>query len=136
MTFSEVSGLGELALKVSISGGALLLTAVLWTILQQLVFKNPHEPPMVFHWLPVIGSTVTYGIDPLKFFAQCEKKVWPIHRSRYEHKLIGLPLSSMDQYLPLSFLARKPLFILDQKETISFSMQSIRMLMRKRYTPF
>jgi hypothetical protein len=34
-----------------------------------------NEPPVVFHWLPIIGSTVTYGIDPYKFFFAQQKKV-------------------------------------------------------------
>ncbi|KAL8711210.1 MAG: hypothetical protein Q9220_004355 [cf. Caloplaca sp. 1 TL-2023] len=48
--------------------------AVAWTVLQQILFKDPNEPPVVFHWLPVIGSTVTYGIDPFKFFFDCQAK--------------------------------------------------------------
>lgn len=48
---------------------------VVWTVLRQILFKNPNEPPVVFHWLPVIGSTVTYGIDPYKFFFDCQAKV-------------------------------------------------------------
>lgn len=53
----------------------ILTVTVLRTILRQVLFKNPNEPPVVFHWLPVIGSTVTYGIDPYKFFFDCQAKV-------------------------------------------------------------
>ncbi len=53
----------------------LIMLATLMTVLQQVLFKNPNEPPIVSHWFPVIGSTVTYGIDPLKFFFDCQKKV-------------------------------------------------------------
>lgn len=49
--------------------------AILTNILQQLFLKNPNEPPIVFHWVPLIGSTVTYGIDPFKFFFDCQAKV-------------------------------------------------------------
>ncbi|KAI9039337.1 cytochrome P450 [Aspergillus affinis] len=42
--------------------------------LRQLLFKSPHEPPVVFHWFPFIGSTVKYGIDPYKFFFSCREK--------------------------------------------------------------
>ena len=54
---------------------SLMIIVILTTVLQQVLFKNPNEPPIVFHWLPVIGSTVTYGIDPFKFFFDCQKKV-------------------------------------------------------------
>lgn len=54
---------------------SLMMIAILTTALQQVLFKNPNEPPVVFHWLPVIGSTVIYGIDPFKFFFDCQKKV-------------------------------------------------------------
>lgn len=60
-----------------IAGGLLsfLIVAVVFNVLGQLLVKNPHEPPIVFHWVPFIGSTVTYGIDPYKFFFSCRKKV-------------------------------------------------------------
>jgi sterol 14-demethylase len=29
----------------------------------------------VFHWFPVIGNTVTYGMDPYRFFFECRAKV-------------------------------------------------------------
>ena len=48
---------------------------VLANVLQQTLLKKPNEPPVVFHWLPVVGSTVTYGLDPFKFFFQCQAKV-------------------------------------------------------------
>ncbi|KAF2842974.1 lanosterol 14-alpha-demethylase [Patellaria atrata CBS 101060] len=50
-----------------------VLTIVL-NVLRQLLFKNPNEPPVVFHWVPFIGSTITYGIDPYKFFFACREK--------------------------------------------------------------
>lgn len=54
---------------------AFLVVAVVLNVFQQLFLKNPNEPPLVFHWFPVIGSTVTYGIDPYKFFFAQQKKV-------------------------------------------------------------
>lgn len=47
---------------------------VLVNFLRQALRRNPHEPPVVFHWVPLIGSTVTYGIDPYKFFFACREK--------------------------------------------------------------
>jgi hypothetical protein len=54
---------------------AFLVVTVVLNVLSQLLFKNPNEPPMVFHWLPIIGSTVTYGMDPYRFFFECRAKV-------------------------------------------------------------
>lgn len=51
-----------------------LTLSVIYNVLHQLLSLNPHEPPMVFHFLPWIGSTVTYGIDPYKFFFRCREK--------------------------------------------------------------
>lgn len=53
----------------------ILVLAVLVNGLQQTLLRNQNEPPVVFHWLPLIGSTVTYGIDPFKFFFECQSKV-------------------------------------------------------------
>lgn len=63
--------------SVIIVGGLLsfLVVAVVFNVLGQLLVKNPNEPPLVFHWVPFIGSTVTYGIDPYRFFFSCRKKV-------------------------------------------------------------
>lgn len=56
------------AASIFVAGGILLNVA------SQLLFKNPNEPPVVFHWVPVIGSTISYGIDPFKFFFACHEK--------------------------------------------------------------
>ena len=53
----------------------ILVLTVLANVLQQTLLKKVNEPPVVFHWLPFIGSTVTYGIDPFKFLFQCQAKV-------------------------------------------------------------
>ena len=42
---------------------------------QQILLAQSNEPPVVFHWLPLIGSTVTYGMDPFRFFFECQAKV-------------------------------------------------------------
>ncbi|KAL8676656.1 MAG: hypothetical protein Q9186_006840 [Xanthomendoza sp. 1 TL-2023] len=49
-----------------------ITVTIVWTVLKQILFKNRNEPPVVFHWLPIIGSTVTYGIDPYKFYFDCQ----------------------------------------------------------------
>ncbi|GAD96008.1 14-alpha sterol demethylase Cyp51B [Paecilomyces variotii No. 5] len=48
--------------------------SVLVNVALQIFFKNPNEPPVVFHWFPIIGSTVSYGIDPFNFFFNCREK--------------------------------------------------------------
>jgi hypothetical protein len=65
----------ELAVKLLGTCAVLLVLAIVWHVLRQILFKNLNEPPVVFHWLPIIGSTITYGIDPYKFFFQNQKKV-------------------------------------------------------------
>lgn len=49
--------------------------SVVVNVLRQLLFKSPHEPPVVFHWFPFVGSTISYGIDPYKFFFNARAKV-------------------------------------------------------------
>jgi hypothetical protein len=55
--------------------GTFLTAVVLLNVLQQLVWKNPTDPPLVFHLFPIIGSTITYGMQPVKFFEENKKKV-------------------------------------------------------------
>ncbi|KAI1266800.1 cytochrome P450 51 [Xylariaceae sp. FL1019] len=54
--------------------GAILFVSVLVNVLQQVLLKNPNEPPVVFHWFPLIGSTITYGMDPPRFFRENREK--------------------------------------------------------------
>ncbi len=54
---------------------AFLTLSVVLNVLSQVLFKNPNEPPVVFHWFPIIGSTITYGMSPYKFFFDCRAKV-------------------------------------------------------------
>jgi hypothetical protein len=75
VSLSATSGLPDLALKLASTGASIIAIAILWNTIRQIFLKNPHEPPLVFHWVPIIGSTVTYGIDPIKFFARCQAKV-------------------------------------------------------------
>ena len=53
----------------------IMVFAIAANVLQQTLLAKSNEPPVVFHWLPLIGSTVTYGIDPFKFFFECQAKV-------------------------------------------------------------
>jgi sterol 14-demethylase len=67
-----------LASQIGVGVIGVLFLAVFLNVLQQLLFKNPNEPPVVFHWFPIIGSTVTYGMDPPTFFKVNRAKVWTI----------------------------------------------------------
>lgn len=59
---------------VLFSLGTFVALSILLNVARQLVFRNPNEPPVVFHWVPFIGNTVTYGIDPYHFFFSCREK--------------------------------------------------------------
>lgn len=41
---------------------------------QLLLPKSRSAPPVVFHWFPIIGSAITYGLDPYTFFFDCKEK--------------------------------------------------------------
>lgn len=60
---------------ISFALAAFVSLVILANVLKQLLFKDPNEPPLVFHLVPFIGSTITYGIDPFKFFFSCREKV-------------------------------------------------------------
>lgn len=89
-----------------------ILLAVVLNVLKQLLFKNPNEPPLVFHWFPVIGNTVTYGMDPYKFFFQNKQKVspppiYPARCRQTTRRGLTCALSSMAMSSPLFFWERK-----------------------------
>jgi sterol 14-demethylase len=72
---SELVTQHGLGLVISAAFVALVALAVVLNVLNQVLFKNPNEPPVVFHWLPIIGSTISYGIEPYRFFFECRAKV-------------------------------------------------------------
>lgn len=61
--------------RLSLTVASIIVVGILVNILKQLLFKSPNEPPLIFHWLPFIGSTVTYGMDPPRFFKENRAKV-------------------------------------------------------------
>jgi sterol 14-demethylase len=77
---------------VVIAGGfaAFLVLAIVVNVLQQLVLKNPNEPPVVFHWFPIVGSTIVYGIDPYKFFFECRAKVSSMPPLMHKVEILGI----------------------------------------------
>ncbi|KAJ5646660.1 hypothetical protein N7490_003032 [Penicillium lividum] len=48
--------------------------SVFLNIVHQQFFYRRNEPPIVFHWFPIIGSTVSYGMDPYQFFFDCREQ--------------------------------------------------------------
>ncbi|KAI4202885.1 MAG: hypothetical protein LQ350_002256 [Teloschistes chrysophthalmus] len=62
------------AVIVAAAFTSFFVLAVIVNVLHQLLFRNPKEPPLVFHWVPFIGSTISYGIDPYVFFFRCRQK--------------------------------------------------------------
>ncbi|PUU75308.1 cytochrome P450 [Tuber borchii] len=71
--YEELMELGGLAL-CGIGFVAFVVLSVILNVLQQLLFKDPTKPPLVFHYFPFFGSTVVYGMDPYKFFSDCREK--------------------------------------------------------------
>jgi Cytochrome P450 len=70
LVLDPLSALPTWALALSFCALSILVNV----LLQLPLFRNPHEPPLVFHWVPVIGSTISYGMDPFKFFFACREK--------------------------------------------------------------
>lgn len=73
------------AAQVSMVLGGVIVLSIFLHVANQILFRNPNEPPMVFSWFPFIGSTVTYGMDPPTFFKTNRAKVgghWPIRLIR------------------------------------------------------
>lgn len=68
--FSQLS----IASQVGIAVFGFITLSVVFNVLGQILFKNSNEPPVVFHWFPVIGSTITYGMDPPRFFHEMRAK--------------------------------------------------------------
>lgn len=71
-----VQQFSQLSLPAQIGAGfaAFVVLSVVLNVLNQVLFKNPNEPPVVFHWFPFVGSTITYGMDPPRFFHEMRKK--------------------------------------------------------------
>lgn len=58
-----------------ILAAAALLLAIALNILHQLLWPTPPtEPPLVFHTLPLLGSTIPYGRDPCAFLTACRAR--------------------------------------------------------------
>lgn len=76
--------------------------SIIVDLLKQLVIKDTSKPPPVFHWLPIIGNTITYGRDPLKFFKDCKEKVSSLSKQGHVLAKYWLTRSSMAMSSPSS----------------------------------
>ncbi|EIM20041.1 cytochrome P450 [Wallemia mellicola CBS 633.66] len=59
---------------------------VLWQLLPK---KNTSAPPLVFHWLPFIGSALDYAIDPLEFYRRNQERYGDV----FTFILLGRPMT-------------------------------------------
>ncbi|KAK1146305.1 Lanosterol 14-alpha-demethylase [Aspergillus melleus] len=50
------------------------LALIVWNLARQLLLHDKSKPPVVFHWLPFLGNTISYGMQPYSFFLSCQQK--------------------------------------------------------------
>ena len=95
--------LADRSLVVILGGGlfSFVVLAIVLNVLSQLIFRNPTEPPVVFHWFPFVGSTITYGIDPYYFFFNCQRKVGSASSHRLLVSISAHSYDSMAMFLLL-----------------------------------
>ena len=66
--------LGQIARVLAYVLGIVFIS-VLLNVFNQLFLYKRNEPPVVFHCFPILGSTISYGMDPYQFFLACRQKV-------------------------------------------------------------
>ena len=62
------------SLLVLVSAFLVLCTVYFLSNIVRQLFPNKNEPPVVFHWIPWLGSAVTYGKEPYKFLFAAQAK--------------------------------------------------------------
>ncbi|KAI0671481.1 cytochrome P450 [Trametes maxima] len=50
------------------------LISIVLNALWQLLPRDKSQPPVVWHWIPFLGSAPAYGRDPVAFFRECREK--------------------------------------------------------------
>ncbi|OQE34582.1 hypothetical protein PENCOP_c017G04004 [Penicillium coprophilum] len=73
-SFCEQCSTQSIYTLASIGALSFIALSVVINVLRQLFFKKAHEPPVVFHWFPFVGSTISYGMDPYTFFNNARAK--------------------------------------------------------------
>lgn len=76
-----------LSASIPLTIALIIAVAIAQNVVSQLWFPDRKRPPVVFHVFPWIGSTVQYGMDPYKFFAECRAK----HGDCFTFILLGTP---------------------------------------------
>lgn len=111
--------------------------AVTLNVINQMLPKSKTEPPMVFHWFPFIGSTITYGMDPPTFFHANREKVHTTLLSLMFIALQNHMLTSCSTATSLasSCSAKRPPLQSAPPVTNSSSTASSRTSMPRRFTP-
>lgn len=66
---------------VAVIVSLLVPVSVLLNVLHQVLLRTDSEPPIVFHWIPFLGSNITYGIDPPRFFQDNRAKIGLVSHS-------------------------------------------------------
>ncbi|KAH7025600.1 cytochrome P450 51 [Macrophomina phaseolina] len=64
-----------------------VIISILFNVLRQVLFPKIGQPPVVFHWVPWLGSAIEYGTDPLKFYSSNRQKYGDI----FTFILLGRP---------------------------------------------
>ena len=129
----QLLGAWPIGLVVATGLLSFLVLAVVLNVLHQLLFKNPTEPPLVFHWVPFIGSTIAYGTDPYRFFFDCQEKVTSICLTiHYKRVLIGA--RSMEMSLPLFCLGGRRLSAWGLRGMTLYLMPNLRISMPRQFT--
>ncbi|KAG6900602.1 hypothetical protein C0993_007825 [Termitomyces sp. T159_Od127] len=67
-----------------------VIAVVLNVLWQLIVPRRATDPPVIFHWLPYVGSAIQYGNDPMSFFFSCREKA-SLRANRYSIILTGVP---------------------------------------------
>ncbi|OQD83576.1 hypothetical protein PENANT_c016G06428 [Penicillium antarcticum] len=81
-------------LRIIYYSTGILLVSIILNVITQLVFYSRKEPPVVFHWVPFLGSTIAYGVDPYQFFFASRAKVSVLRK--YISSLISSQTISVD----------------------------------------
>lgn len=64
-----------LALPLAQRISLIIITPFIYNIVWQLLYSlRKDRPPLVFYWIPWVGSAVVYGMKPYEFFEECQKK--------------------------------------------------------------
>lgn len=53
---------------VPLALSTIFVLSIVINVLRQVLFRNPNRAPVVFHWIPWLGSAVVYGMQPYDFF--------------------------------------------------------------------